>query len=154
VTALGSSAHFGLWQSTTGSEVASQTNNPLPAAYCLLLAQLPNTPGASRVLAKLLRRWMPPSNTWLFPPRADSHDRCSWYMESEGFNTQHRPGWMHPAVFVLTAAYYTRDIEARRLSRQPGVLQEWLGVLSGRALLGATQAWTACRQLLQRLQLV
>lgn len=119
-----------------------------------LYVYLPNTPGASRVLAKLLRRWMPPSNTWLFPPRADSHDRCSWYMECEGFNMQHRPGWMHPAVFVLTAAYYTRDIEARRLSRQQGVLQEWLGVLSGRALSGATQAWAACRQLLQRLQLV
>ena len=30
---------------------------------------LPNLPGGSRVLARLQRRWMPPSSTWLFPPR-------------------------------------------------------------------------------------
>lgn len=30
---------------------------------------LPNLPGNSRVLARLQRRWMPPSSTWLFPPR-------------------------------------------------------------------------------------
>lgn len=30
-----------------------------------LYCYLPNTPaGASRVLAKMLRRWMPPSSTW------------------------------------------------------------------------------------------
>lgn len=43
------------------------------AAVCAgvhhLYFYLPNTQGASRVLAKMLRRWMPPSSTWLFPPR-------------------------------------------------------------------------------------
>lgn len=155
LAALGSSQRRGLIQGTTDIDVAHNlTANQECFCWLLPAVQLPNTPGASRVLAKLLRRWMPPSATWLFPPRADSHDRCSWLMEWEGFNTQHRPGWMHPAVFVLTAAFYSADMEARRLSRQPGPLQEWLAELSGRAVSAATQAWAACRQLLQRLQLI
>lgn len=75
-------------------------------------------------------------------------------MEWEGFGTQHRPGWMHPAVYVLTAAYYTYDIEARSLSRKLGPCQQRFQQLSGHAKVAVVQAWAACRQLMQRLQLV
>jgi hypothetical protein len=138
------------------ADVAPPTSNLLSHAvfaaagvhHCYFY--LPNTPGASRVLAKMLRRWMPPSATWLFPPRADSHDRCSWLLEWEGFGTQHRPGWLHPAVYVLTSAYYSYDIEARRLSGTTGALQEWWD----RAAWAVTRAWPACRELRHRLELV
>ncbi|KAF6266656.1 hypothetical protein COO60DRAFT_1623446 [Scenedesmus sp. NREL 46B-D3] len=74
---------------------------------------LPGTQG-SRVVARLQRRWMPPSSTWLFPPVSDSHDAGGWVVEWEGHEAQHKPGWMHPAVFVLTAGCYSSDMEERR----------------------------------------
>jgi hypothetical protein len=35
-------------------------------------------------------------------------------VEWEGHEAQHKPGWMHPAVFVLTAGCYSYDMEVRR----------------------------------------
>lgn len=52
----------------------------------------------------------------LFFCRVASHDRCSWVLEWEGFDAQHKPGWLHPAVYVLTAACYSYDMERNRQS--------------------------------------
>lgn len=58
--------------------------------------------------------------------RAASHDGCSWVLEWEGWRAQKKPGWLHPSVFVLTAAYYSFDMERRRLSRADGGrLRNW-----------------------------
>jgi hypothetical protein len=85
---------------------------------------LPGTQG-SRVIARLQRRWMPPSSTWLFPPITETHDRGGWVVEWEGHEAQQKSGWMHPAVFVLTAGCYSYDIEARRQAGQGvNVMQE------------------------------
>jgi hypothetical protein len=68
---------------------------------------------------------MPPSSTWLFPPVSDSHDAGGWVVEWEGHEAQHKSGWMHPAVFVLTAGCYSYDMELRRHAWPgSGALQE------------------------------
>lgn len=105
---------------------------------------LPGTQG-SRVIARLQRRWMPPSSTWLFPPLTDTHDRGGWVVEWEGHEAQHKSGWMHPAVFVLTAGCYSYDMEARRFA-EPGMsalqerAEEW-GRQLGQALQWLRSKW-------------
>lgn len=73
-------------------------------------------------------------------------------MEWEGFGrAQQRPGWLHPAVYVLTAACYSYDIERRRM--QPGargVAQERLMQLRSQTAWAASWAWSACRGLVAR----
>eukprot|EP00879_Flechtneria_rotunda_P020746 GHRR01021836.1.p1 GENE.GHRR01021836.1~~GHRR01021836.1.p1 ORF type:complete len:703 (+),score=305.32 GHRR01021836.1:429-2537(+) len=70
----------------------------------------------SRILARLQRRWMPPSSTWLFPPRTDSHDIGGWVIEWEGYKHRQRSGWLHPALYVLVAGCYSIELEAKRLA--------------------------------------
>jgi hypothetical protein len=114
---------------------------------------LPGKPGAgaSRVLARLQRRWLPPSATWLFPPRAHTHDRCSWVLEHEGFDARDRPGWMHPAVYVLLAACYSADMEARAFGR--GAARGW-GQVARAWLDAAAAAWGRMAQALAALSSV
>jgi hypothetical protein len=105
---------------------------------------LPGTKG-SRVIARLQRRWMPPSSTWLFPPVSDSHDVGGWVVEWEGHEAQQRSGWMHPAVFVLTAGCYSYDMEQRRhAARGSSAMQEraaeW-GRQVGQALQWLQSKW-------------
>jgi hypothetical protein len=62
-------------------------------------------------------------------------------LDWEGFDKEARarPGWMHPAVFVLTAACYSWDMEVRRLGRGRGggIDGLWACVVAGvRGLLG------------------
>jgi len=87
--------------------------------------------------------------------RAASHDRCSWVLEWEGFDAQHRPGWLHPAVYLLTAAYYSYDMECRRLKRKSDTrqhLQEWVLDLTGQAAWALDRTWSTCKSLAQKLQ--
>lgn len=64
-----------------------------------------------RLLARLRRRWLPPSHAWLFPPRDPSHDVGGWLIEWEGAGAGAKPGWLHPAVFVCAAALHSLDAE-------------------------------------------
>lgn len=104
-------------QPLTGRLMAAVYRYATPGVHTVVFL-LPNAPGASRVLAKLQRRWLPPSSTWLFPPRAASHDSGSWVLEWEGDDARDRPGWLPPAVFVLVAGFASLDLEARRLARR------------------------------------
>lgn len=80
--------------------------------------------------------------------RSEVHDRCSWSIEWEGFGAaQQRPGWLHPAVYVLTAACYSYDMECRRL-KQRGASYEWLWQSGSQAFWAASEAWATCRKLL------
>lgn len=81
--------------------------------------------------------------------RTTSHDRCSWVLEWEGFDARERPGWMHPAVFVLTAGSYSWDMEARRLCRGQAGIAAWWSVNMSERVAGA---WAACRDAVQRLR--
>jgi hypothetical protein len=90
---------------------------------------------APRLLARLKRGWLPPSATWLFPPRAPgSHDIGGWYVEAErpptntgnGSGQEARlawPGYIHPAVYLMVAAFSSLDAERRR-EEQKG---QWFG---------------------------
>lgn len=58
-------------------------------------------------------------------------------LEWEGFEARQRPGWLHPAVYVLTAACYTYDMERRRLTRMSDTwlaVQRWCQELGGSAV--------------------
>ncbi|XP_057544905.1 uncharacterized protein LOC130824045 isoform X2 [Amaranthus tricolor] len=81
------------------------------------------------------RARLPPSKFWLFEPRCNTHDIGGWYVETygrdrksrtvpsqrywDGFNVhQEFDKRLHPAVYLLTLAYRTLDIEnARRTKR-------------------------------------
>lgn len=72
------------------------------------------------------RARLPPSKFWLFEPRSSMHDVGGWYVETFG---QNKKGWtvlsrrhwdgvnehhekrLHPAIYLLTLAYRTLDIE-------------------------------------------
>jgi hypothetical protein len=87
--------------------------------------------------------------------RVDSHDRCSWVLEWEGFNTQHRPGWLHPAVYVMTAAYLSYDLERKRLQRRKEGridVQLWLQQLSDHTAAVLSQAQAFCRLLVDKMR--
>lgn len=71
--------------------------------------RLPQT----RLLCRMRRSWLPPSHTWLFPPRDAAHDVGGWLVEWEGFQSREKPGWLHPAVFLCAAAVRSRDAEGR-----------------------------------------
>jgi hypothetical protein len=59
------------------------------------------------------RAWLPPSDLWLFPPRDPTHDIGGWYIEWGGHGLEARPGWLDPAVFLLTAAFDTLEYEVK-----------------------------------------
>jgi curved DNA-binding protein CbpA len=100
---------------------------------------------APRLLARLKRGWLPPSATWLFPPRAPgTHDVGGWYVEAERAPgsggaaasnppSLQRPGHIHPAVFLMVAAFASLDAERRR--------DESRRRRRGNALLERGRAW-------------
>ena len=72
------------------------------------------------------RAWLPPCSTWLFEPRSPYHTIGGWYMEWSGHRWQSHPQWLHPAVFILLAAFDTLKHEALDTERQQ-VAQEQSG---------------------------
>lgn len=78
------------------------------------------TKPAPRLLCRVKRGWLPPSGTWLFQPRAPgTHDTGGWYVEAEGppgsgTSALARPGYIHPSVFSMVAAFASLDAERRR----------------------------------------
>lgn len=81
-----------------------------------------------RLLCRAKRAWLPPSSTWLFPPRAETHDVGGWYFEWEGYDNQEDAdaNWVDPPVFILFAALFTLDREAGvQQGQQEGQQPAW-----------------------------
>lgn len=57
------------------------------------------------------RAWLPPSATWLFPPRSPLHSTGGWYFEWPGPALAGHPLCLSPHIFVLLAAFATLDSE-------------------------------------------
>ncbi|KAL0034009.1 hypothetical protein WJX79_002800 [Trebouxia sp. C0005] len=68
--------------------------------------------GKELSICRCRRAWLPPSSTWLFPPRSQDHASGGWYFEWSGHMFNRHPAWLHPAVFVLLAAFDTLTHEA------------------------------------------
>jgi hypothetical protein len=80
------------------------------------------------------RARLPPSKYWLFEPRCEMHDIGGWYVETYGRDKKGRNGpcqrfWdgfdderfekrLHPAMYLLTLAYRTLDIEDAKRRKQ------------------------------------
>lgn len=81
------------------------------------------------------RARLPPSKFWLFEPRCGTHDIGGWYVETfgrnkkgqtvpsqrywDGLDTNHQfDKRLHPAMYLLTLAYRTLDIEDARQKRK------------------------------------
>ena len=50
--------------------------------------------GAGRkktVMCRAKRAWLPPSATWLFPPRCATHMTGGWYLEWGGYKHRDHP---------------------------------------------------------------
>ncbi|KAL3134000.1 hypothetical protein ABBQ32_008439 [Trebouxia sp. C0010 RCD-2024] len=63
--------------------------------------------GQELSICRCRRAWLPPSSTWLFPPRSQDHTTGGWYFEWSGHVFHKHAAWLHPAVFVLLAAFDT-----------------------------------------------
>ena len=97
----------------------------------LVSAQLHHKPFCSAgqqdiAVCRCKRAWLPPCSTWLFEPRSPYHTIGGWYMEWSGHRWQSHPQWLHPAVFILLAAFDTLKHEALDTERQQ-VAQEQSG---------------------------
>ncbi|DBA75412.1 hypothetical protein WJX77_006042 [Trebouxia sp. C0004] len=68
--------------------------------------------GKELSICRCRRAWLPPSSTWLFSPRSQDHASGGWYFEWSGHMFNRHPLWLHPAVFVLLAAFETLTCEA------------------------------------------
>jgi len=68
--------------------------------------------GAGRLLCRAKNAWIPPSDVWLFPPRALTHDVGGYSVEWEGEDKSHRPGFLPPAAFVFVLAFDALHQEA------------------------------------------
>lgn len=63
-------------------------------------------------------------------------------IEWEGHAADHKPGWMHPAVFVLTAGCYSYDMEVRRLGTGSTSQQQlWTAAADAGRWLGKALQW-------------
>lgn len=74
-----------------------------------------------RVLCKATRAWVPPSRTWLFPPRCETHDVGGWCFEWEGPSQGViREGGLPPEAFVLLVGLETlaREQQEARAGRK------------------------------------
>jgi curved DNA-binding protein CbpA len=124
---------------------------------------------APRLLARAKRGWLPPSNTWLFHPRAPgTHDSGGWYIEAEGppaassssspsaslsplsppsssssspSSVLARPGYVHPAVFTMVAAYASLDAERRREQQARLRTERWERVF-GSSSSSSSWSWS------------
>lgn len=76
--------------------------------------------GQELSICRCRRAWLPPSSTWLFPPRSQDHASGGWYFEWGGHVFHRHPTWLHPAVMVLLAAFETLTHEAQA---QPAVTE-------------------------------
>lgn len=90
------------------------------------------------VVCRARRAWLPPSSLWLFRPLSYEHDIGGWCLEWAGKEQEGHPAWLHPAVFVLTAAFDSLDHE--RASRQP------MGLFGRLRSAAATEAASAAGQ--------
>lgn len=74
--------------------------------------------------AKVSRTSHAASRYWLFEPRAQTHDRGSWYIETNpAARVRRERHCLHPAVYVLTTAFDSLDLERkdqRRARRREG----------------------------------
>ena len=70
------------------------------------------------------RAWLPPCSTWLFEPRSPLHTIGGWDMEWSGHRWQSHPQWLHPAVFILLAAFDTLKHEALDTGRHQNAQQQ------------------------------
>ena len=43
------------------------------------------------VMCRCKRAWLPPSATWLFPPRSAKHAMGGWYLEWGGYKHRDHP---------------------------------------------------------------
>ena len=43
------------------------------------------------VMCRCKRAWLPPSATWLFPPRCATHTTGGWYIEWGGYKHREHP---------------------------------------------------------------
>lgn len=89
---------------------------------------------ASVCECRCTRARLPPSKFWLFEPRCGMHDIGGWYVETygrdkKGRNVPSQRYWdgidneefekrLHPAVYLLTLAYRTLDIEDAKRRKQ------------------------------------
>ncbi|BDA49240.1 probable chaperone protein DnaJ at N-terminal half [Coccomyxa sp. Obi] len=73
--------------------------------------------GKRTVVCRCKRAWMPPASTWLFPPRSSLHAIGGYYFEWPSHKPKYveNPMWLHPAIFILAAAFDTLEHEASRL---------------------------------------
>ncbi|KAK9844451.1 hypothetical protein WJX74_002691 [Apatococcus lobatus] len=74
-----------------------------------------------QVVCTCKRAALPPSSLWLFPPRSQQHQTGGWYFEWTGHTRSSEKWWVHPAVFILTAAFDTLEHERKRQA-QPGLI--------------------------------
>ncbi|KAK9787469.1 hypothetical protein WJX73_006578 [Symbiochloris irregularis] len=63
------------------------------------------------------RAWLPPSSTWLFPPRSSEHAKGGWYFEWPGHDFIDHPLCPPPHVFVLLAAFESLDLERQEADK-------------------------------------
>lgn len=80
--------------------------------------------------AKVSRTSHAASRYWLFEPRAPTHDRGSWYLETNpAARIRRERHCLHPAVYVLTAAFDALDLE-RKDQRSARRRESWASRLS------------------------
>lgn len=84
-----------------------------------------------RLVSRCKRAWLPPSSTWLFPPRCDTHTIGGWYIEVASSKHHSHPAWIRPEVLVLRAAVETLRAErlASREARTPGIWARFMSRL-------------------------
>jgi hypothetical protein len=88
-----------------------------------------------RVEARATRAWLPDSQHWCFAPRAETHDKGSWYIETREETREEKRGekrgekraekplahqvqpTLQPLVICMAAAYRTLDGEREALLR-------------------------------------
>ncbi|XP_010531290.1 PREDICTED: uncharacterized protein LOC104807621 [Tarenaya hassleriana] len=104
------------------------------------------------------RAKLPPSKFWLFEPRCGLHDVGGWYIETFGKDKKGRTvlsqrfwdgfevsetfdGRLHPAIYLLTIAYRTLDLEDEKRRKHSVV-----GIIEGR--LSKALDW--CKKLVRR----
>ncbi|KAM7516469.1 hypothetical protein LguiA_006052 [Lonicera macranthoides] len=89
---------------------------------------------ASVCECRCTRARLPPSKFWLFEPRCGMHDIGGWYVETygrdkkgrnvpsqrywDGFDDEQFEKRLHPALYLLTLAYRTLDIEDAKRRKQ------------------------------------
>ena len=106
------------------SGTPSQCSFSTPALVQFSLQAILSAGQQDITLCRCKRAWLPPCSTWLFQPRSPLHTIGGWYMEWSGHRWQSHPQWLHPAVFILLAAFDTLKHEALDTERQQNAQQQ------------------------------